>query len=81
MVILSKVTSVKEDDEEGGEGEDEDEDDQVDLGQLVDGGADAVGVLVDDTWYPSLSCALSLKNDDLELDAVYDEDHDDGGDS
>jgi hypothetical protein len=83
--VMKRTRALLEQHEAAGDGrdyepteEDEDEDDEVDLGQLVDGGADAVGVLVDDTWYPSLSCALSLKNDDLELGAVYDEEYDDG---
>ena len=55
--------------------EEEDDDGDVDLEELVDGGADAVGVLVDDAWYPSLSCALHPVDNSFDLDYIYDMHH------
>ena len=52
----------------------EDEDDgEVDLKELIDGGADAVGVVVGGTWFPSLACALAPAHvaARFDLDDVY----------
>ena len=49
-------------DEDGGE---------VDLDELIDGGVDAVGVVVDGTWFPSLACALHPADDHLWLKELY----------
>ena len=31
---------------------------EVELGQLIDGGADAIGILVQGSWFPSFECAV-----------------------
>lgn len=49
-------------DEDGGE---------VDLKELIDGGADAVGIFIDGAWFPSLACALQPEDDHLGLKEVY----------
>ena len=51
--------------------EEEDDDGEVDLKELIDGGADAVGVRINGEWYPSLSCALNLGDNHLHLDEHF----------
>ena len=50
---------------------DEEDDGKVELGELVEGGADACGVLIGGTWFPSLAIALrsdlSLEDELVEI--------------
>ena len=70
--LLEQHEGVSDEDPDYEVSEDED-DGEVELEELIDGGADAVGVVVDGAWFPSLACALHPEDDHLELKEVYED--------